>query len=59
MAAYLAESAAEPGALPGQTEFVALFSQGTCGNVIIYICLLNNPQAIVGDTRFGFSLFPT
>ncbi|GJJ09908.1 hypothetical protein Clacol_004132 [Clathrus columnatus] len=27
MAAYLAESAAEPDALPGQTEFVALFSQ--------------------------------
>ncbi|GJJ12006.1 hypothetical protein Clacol_006244 [Clathrus columnatus] len=29
MAAYLAESAAEPSSLPGQTEFVALFSQGS------------------------------
>ncbi|GJJ09910.1 hypothetical protein Clacol_004134 [Clathrus columnatus] len=32
MAAYLAESAAEPNSLPGQTEFVALFSQANVGD---------------------------
>ena len=33
MAAYLAESAFEPDSLPGNTTFVAGFSQGKCPSV--------------------------